>query len=116
MRRTTITLLIIMGALTLPTVAIAGGWTVVKKKSTSGQYAATVADATITRPHRIAVEFIHGTGDVAWVCDSGVSVAEWSKQYGAGLHQLAHVSGKDSCTITAEVSGQGHITVEILKG
>jgi hypothetical protein len=105
-----------IAALGIPaTSAAAGSWHVVANKTVSGQYAATVADATIAHPNAIEVTFIHGTGDVAWVCSRGFSVAEWSGTYGAGAHQLAHVAGQGSCTVTAEVSGSGKVAVEILK-
>ncbi len=115
MRRITCALTIV-AALALPGVALAGGWKVVKKSTTSGQYAATTASGTVSHPNAIEVEFVHGSGTVAWNCTKGVSVAEWTKQYSSGgTHSLAHVSGKSSCSVVAEVSGQGKITVEILK-
>jgi len=92
-------------------------WRVVKSKSVSGQFAATAVSATIKHPRGIAVRFrgsgVHGMA--AWGCNKGISVASWSRQYGRGLHALPHVRGKDSCDVVASISGQGRITVQILK-
>lgn len=109
--------LTILIALGFSAIALANGWTLVKKKTVSGQYAATVVSATVPHPHALAVGFTKGsTGTAAWVCQSGASVAEWTKSYKTGgLHVLPHVAGKQSCTITAEVSGSGKLTVLIVK-
>lgn len=94
--------------------AFASGWRVVKSKSASGDFAATAVSATISRPHAIAVRF-KGSGLAAWACTKGFSVSSWSREYGAGLHKLPHVSGKSSCNVTASVSGEGSVRVQILK-
>jgi|SRR5262245_45734015 len=92
-------------------------WRLVKSKSVSGQFAATGVSATIKHPRGIAVRFrgsgVHGMA--AWGCSKGFSVSSWSRQYGAGFHTLPHVRGKDSCDVVASISGQGRITVQILK-
>ena len=92
-------------------------WRVVKSKSTSGQFAATGISATIKHPKGIAVRFsgsgVHGMA--AWGCSKGFSVTSWTRQYGGGFHALPHVLGKDSCDVVASISGQGRITVQILK-
>jgi hypothetical protein len=85
-----------------------------QKKSSSGQITVTGVSATINHPHALAVDLIHGSGDVVWGCSKGFSVSSWTKQYGAGLHQLAHIAGQNSCNVTASVEGAGHVTVEIL--
>jgi hypothetical protein len=92
-------------------------WRVVKSKSVSGQFAATGIYATIKHPRGIAVRFIGSgvQGFAAWGCTKGFSVASWSRSYGRGPHILGHVTGKDSCDVTASVSGQGRVTVQILK-
>jgi hypothetical protein len=91
-------------------------WRVVKSKSVSGQFAATGVSATTRHPRGIAVRFIGSgvQGFAAWGCSKGISVASWSRSYGRGLHILGHVTGKDSCNVTASVSGQGRVTVQIL--
>ena len=95
----------------------AQGWRVVKSKSVSGQFAVTGTSATINHPRGIAVRYrgsgVHGMA--VWGCSQGMSVASWSRRYGAGLHVLGHVRGKESCDVTASISGQGRITVQILK-
>jgi hypothetical protein len=101
-------------ALALTATAFASGWRVVTSKSASGDFAATAVSATINHPHAIAVRFT-ASGMAVWACDQGVSVSSWSREYGAGLHQLPHVSGKDSCDVTASVSGERSVRVQILK-
>jgi hypothetical protein len=95
----------------------ASGWRVVRSKSVSGQYALTVTSATVGHPKGLAVRFTGSgvSGQVLWVCSKGYSVASWTHAYGKGLHILGHVRGKDSCDVTASISGQGRITVQILK-
>lgn len=95
--------------------AFASGWHVVKSKSASGDFAVTAVAATIKHPHKIAVRFRGGDGTAVWACDKGFSVSSYSRDYHAGLHQLPHVKGKDSCDITASVGGYGHVRVQILK-
>lgn len=92
-------------------------WHVVKSKSVSGQFAVTATSATIKHPRGIAVRFLGSGvhGQAVWACSKGFSVASWTHGFGRGLHVLGHVSGKDSCNVTASVSGQGRITVQILK-
>jgi hypothetical protein len=92
-------------------------WRVVKSKSVSGQAAVTATSATLRRPKGAAVRFIGSNvrGEVWWTCSKGFSVASWRRSYRAGLHVLRYVRGKDSCNITASVSGDGRITVQILK-
>jgi hypothetical protein len=94
--------------------AFASGWHVVSKKSASGDFAVTATDATIRHPHKIAVSFSGGSGTAVWACDKGFSVSSWSRNYRAGLHQLPHVRGKDSCDVTASVGGEGRVVVRIL--
>jgi hypothetical protein len=92
-------------------------WRVVKSKSVSGQFAVTATSAILRRPKGAAVRFTgrNAQGEVVWACSKGFSVASWSRSYRGGLHVLRHVRGKDSCNITASVSGEGRITVQILK-
>jgi hypothetical protein len=92
-------------------------WRVVKSKSVSGQAAVAATSATLRRPKGAAVRLIgrNARGEVWWTCSKGFSVASWRRSYRAGLHVLRYVRGKDSCTITASVSGDGRITVQILK-
>lgn len=97
------------------TAAFGSGWHVVKSKSASGDFAITAISATINNPHKIAVRFTGGSGNAVWACDKGFSVSSYSREYKAGLHQLSHVKGKDSCDITASVGGEGHVRVQILK-
>jgi hypothetical protein len=124
MKRKLVTLLaaIAIGAIALTAPGFsspssASTWRVVKSKSVSGQFAATGISATIRHPRGIAVRFsgsgVHGFA--VWGCSKGISVASWSRSYGRGLHILGHISGKDSCNVTASVSGQGRVTVQILK-
>jgi hypothetical protein len=92
-------------------------WRVLKSKTVSGQFAATATSATINDPRGIAVRFrgsgVHGMA--AWGCSKGLSVSSWSRQYGPGLHTLGHVRSKDSCNVVASISGNGRVTVQILK-
>jgi hypothetical protein len=115
-------IIIAMLALIMPAAALSSSsstatWRVVKTKSVTGQFAATGISATIRHPRGIAVRYsgsgVHGFA--AWGCSKGISVASWSRSYGRGLHTLGHVIGKDSCNVTASVSGQGRVTVQILK-
>ena len=110
-------LALIVPAAGLSSPSSASTWRVVKSKSVSGQFAATGISATIKHPRGIAVRFVgNGVhGFAAWCCSRGLSVASWSRSYGRGLHTLGHVLGKDSCDVTASVSGQGRVTVQILK-
>ena len=102
-------LALIVPAAGLSSPSSASTWRVVKSKSASGQFA--------KHPRGIAVRFVgNGVhGFAAWGCSRGLSVASWSRSYGRGLHTLGHVLGKDSCDVTASVSGQGRVTVQILK-
>jgi hypothetical protein len=88
-----------------------------RSKSVSGQFAATGISATIRHPRGIAVHYSGGgvQGLAVWGCSKGFSVASWSRHYGRGLHVLGHVTGKNSCNVTPSVSGQGRVTVQILK-
>jgi hypothetical protein len=97
-------------------IAIAYVWHVVSQRSTSADFAVTATHATIAHPHAIAVRMAGGSGLAIWACTKGFRVSSWSRNYGRGLHQLPHVSGKDSCDVTASVSGQGHVSVQILRG
>jgi hypothetical protein len=105
--------LVVVGAVSGSTLS----WRVVKSKTVSGQFAATAASATIKHPTGVAVRFrgsgVHGMA--AWGCSKGLSVSSWSRQYGPGLHTLAHVRGKDSCDVVASIGGSGRVTVQILK-
>jgi hypothetical protein len=107
---TTFTLLAVASA-----AAFASGWHVVKSKSASGDFAVTAISASIKHPHKIAVRFTGGDGNAVWACDKGFSVSSYSREYKAGLHQLPHVKGKNSCDITASVGGEGRVRVQILK-
>src|SRR4051794_27595575 len=95
----------------------ASTWRVVKTKTATGQFAVTATSATIRHPRGLAVRFRGAgvQGQVVWACSKGFSVASWTRSYGQGLHVLGHVRAKDSCDVTASVSGQGRITVQILK-
>ncbi len=92
-------------------------WHVVKSKSASGQFAATGTYTTINHPRGIAVRFLGSgaQGVAAWGCSKGFSISSWSRSYGRGFHVLGHVRGKDSCDVTASVSGEGRVTVQVLK-
>ncbi len=107
---TLITVLAIAGA-----ASASSGWHVVAHRSASGGFAAAATSATVNHPHRIAISLTHGSGFVAWACSKGyTSISSWSRNYGAGFHELSHVYGKDSCDLTASVGGSGRVTVEIL--
>lgn len=109
-----------LGMLAFSGTASSGGtatWKVVKSKSVSGQFAVTGTSVTIGHPKGAAVRFLGSgvNGHVVWGCSKGLSIASWSRSYGRGLHILGHVRGKDSCDVIASISGQGRITVQILK-
>ena len=121
-RRTSGTLaLAVVAALSFSASALSetSGWRVIKSKSVTGAFAVTAASATVKRPKGVAVRFIgrRVRGSVVWACSKGSSVASWSRrrEYGPGLYALRHVRGKDSCNVTASVTGEGRITLQILK-
>ena len=116
-RVTLAALLTVLAALLLAQGALSAvpGWTLVKSKSASGQFAATGVSATIKRPKGIAVRF-RGKGLVVWGCSKGVSVSTWSKNYSkSGFYTLANVRGKDSCNVVASVGDSGRVVVQIYK-
>jgi hypothetical protein len=92
-------------------------WRVVKSKSASGQFALTGTSAMLRRPKGAAVRFIgrNVQGSVVWACSKNFSIGSWSRDFRGGLHVLRFVRGKDTCNITASVTGEGRVTVQILK-
>jgi hypothetical protein len=100
--------------------AFAGGvarWRVVKQSTASGEFAVAATQATVNHPRRLAVRLKGNvsSGTAIWACDKGYSISSWHRVYSrAGLYQLPHVAGKDSCQVTASVGGSGRITVQIL--
>jgi hypothetical protein len=106
----------VLAVLVVPATAFAaiGGWHVAAQQSARGQFATTATDATVNRPHKIAVYFGHGSGFVSWACSRGFSIGSWSHNFGPGFHTLGHVRGQGSCDVTASVGGSGRVTVQIL--
>ena len=84
-------LALIVPAAGLSSPSSASTWRVVKSKSVSGQFAATGISATIKHPRGIAVRFVgNGVhGFAAWGCSRGLSVASWSRSYGAACTRWA---------------------------
>jgi len=76
-------LALIVPAAGLSSPSSASTWRVVKSKSASGQFA--------KHPRGIAVRFVgNGVhGFAAWGCSRGLSVASWSRSYGAACTRWA---------------------------
>lgn len=104
-----------MGAIAVPTTADGAGWKIVGRRTAAGGgHPATLLAATINHPRRIAVEFIGGHRDASWICRYGIRSVEGSDSYSAGLYTLPDTSGQGQCTVVADISGQGTLTVAIL--
>ena len=96
------------------------GWRIIKQGSTSGQFAVTAINGTVTKPKprgiaiRLKGNVTSGMGVIA--CMKGFSVASWSRSYShAGLYVLPMTPGADSCDATASVGGSGRVVAQILK-
>ena len=98
--------------------AFASGWHVIGRAHSSGDFAATAANGSVTHPHAIAVLARgHGiSGFAAVACTKGFSVGSKSTSYkGAGLHRLRlPMARADSCDVTASIGGSGQISMSIL--
>ena len=110
-------------AVAITSVSVASGvtgWRIVKQGSTSGQFAVTAINGTVSKPKprgiaiRLKGNVTSGMGVIA--CAKGFSVASWSRSYSrAGLYVLPMTARADSCDVTASVGGSGRVVVQILK-
>jgi hypothetical protein len=95
------------------------GWQVVSSGSSSGAYTGTAIKATIHHPKALGIRLAgrriqFGTARVA--CTKGSSHWSYSHKYKhTGTYKLPPTRRADSCLVTASVSGNSSVTVQILK-
>jgi hypothetical protein len=109
---------VIVAVLAFTASALAGGWRIIGRGSASGDVAAAAASGDVKQPHQLAVRVRgHGTltGFAAVACTKNFGVASASTSFrGAGIHVLRLPTTTDDCSVTASVSGSGHLVVQIL--
>ena len=104
-----------LGAASSSSATQTGRWQLIKSKVSYGEFTVTATTAIVRSPKGIAVNFV-GSGMAVWACSRNFSVSSWSRDFAnGGFHALPYVRNKDSCNVTASVSGEGTARVQIYK-